>query len=85
MLCCSEQVSGVARFPKDLVIERCEGTLRSIKVTKTKLKRDFIESELGSQIWWWEHLWRWVSLGLVSKPTIRTAIREWTNPSEIPG
>jgi hypothetical protein len=80
MFCCnSEQASGVARFPKDRVIDACEGTLRSIEATHSELRRDFIESELGNQIWWWKYFWRWVTLGLAPKPTIRSAIYEYTH------
>jgi hypothetical protein len=77
MLCCSQEALGIARFPKDVVIEACEGTLRSIEATHEKLRNDFIESELESQIWWWKHLWRWVTIGLAPKPTMKSAIYEY--------
>ena len=84
MLCCSQEALGIARFPKDVVIEACEGTLRSIQATHAGLRRDFIKSELGSKIWWWKYLWRWVSLGLAPKPTMRSAIYEYMHGRPIP-
>jgi hypothetical protein len=82
MICCTtkrEDIEGLARFPVTDVIEACKGTLRSIHASRSRMRREFVESELQSQLWWWNHLWKWVTLGLAPRPSRRSALNEYYN------
>lgn len=74
-----ENIEGLARFPVADVVKACQGTLRSIYASRSRMRRDFVDQELQSQLWWWNHLWKWVTLGLIKKPTRRSALNEYYN------
>ena len=78
MLCCSEQEApmGLARFPKQQVIDACRHMLKHIADTRRKKQRRSINQELEKQLRSWKRFWRWLG---IPKPTRRNAIDCYRN------
>jgi len=69
--------SGMASFKKEDVILACNNTLKSINALRSKEKREYIGNNLKFSTWWWKNFWRWVSFGIMRKPTRRSAIKKY--------
>jgi hypothetical protein len=63
---------GLAQYDKEIVIKSCNNALKSIYKSRRLLRKEVIQEILDKEIWWWEHLWKWIGY---KRPTKKMAMR----------
>ena len=77
MFCCDTKKLGFARFATSKVITQCKRRLKAIHNYRCEMRRERICEILNGLTWRWSHFWVWVSLGLIKRPTRRSAIFDY--------